>query len=260
VIRFEEAVSLDVLLEGGSAGERGFYGKLADSWGGESESDPSVGGLIQYETLQPGEYVFSILDGDGEPIEKLPLAVVAGENRVTVSLPETYMLEVELPTELAEARLELRLLASRERDEFGAEFDGARRGTTVRFEGLRAGSYSLIARHETGTSVMPVSLDRDDRVLFRGSPRQALLVRVRGKPPDDEGALREGDLVIGIGAAEFANDAELTYALDLIEDIGARWTLLVERPGSGRIDVEIEGGDFERWPGGVLWLLRIGRE
>jgi len=262
-VRFEEPARLVVVL-GDPDGAWGDFGAdLFDEVGSSHEFDARGGDRedeLHFHGLQPGDYWLEVQHGNQLAAGPIPVRLGPGENRVAVPLPSRLDLEVELPEEhAATARLSLVPLGSSPRSGWQRSKHGRRRGAEVTFTDILPGAYSLIAEGPEGSSVMPLTIERSERVRFRAAPRSALLVRHYGLPRLDGEGLRDGDLVIGWEGAEFASGAELEHALRaFLEE--ARWSLLVERPGTGRLAIEVEGPGYRRWSGGGLYFLRVGRD
>lgn len=264
-IRFENPASLTVELEGwtGQAGWPDGSGPIAilhSTDGGAEGNDDWAGSTLEFTRVQPGDYRLEVVRA--ELLAALDsIRLESGANSVVLPMPRLSALEVEIPRERLAWDFQLMRVDAGTRIS-RATRKGERRGSTLRYEDLPDGEYSLYADGRGSAEAMTIRIAGDARVRFRGSDRLAHLVRVMRESDADVGALRDGDLIVGLEGEEFASANEyLHLSLLLLEKDDQPWRMLVDRPGVGRIELGVSSNEytFHHENRGPI-LLRVARD
>ena len=268
-IRFTEPATLDVTIANWAlhAHRDAVTLSLEKSQDGEArrfgvvhhDGEAVVDGRRHFGPIEPGDYELVLgVKSDrfmAMPLDVVPVALAAGSNAVTVSVPELATLTVTVDNPSSNMHLQLQATgASRARTRRAHERVGED-GLAV-FGPIPPGDYTLHMWGPGSTGVMRVRVDGDTQVRFDPSPMNALEVRIHNA----QGllarqGLADGDMIIGVDGEEFTDGFALQAAM--MRGMSAETITLMVLRGSRRVEVAVEpkkmmmmedgdmGGDIE---------------
>jgi len=259
-IRFGPAARLLVSMRGLSGSD--LRGLLSVALVPPEFQDLEIAGLASDATIfagndrlelgpaESGSYrlvVFLLQDKERFEVARHEVRLGPGENKLNLPLPALHRLTVRAPGLAAGRKLELRRAESRDWRRRARHLGGDGVAT---FTLLPPGRY-LLTEEDVFSPAMTVEVPHTGEVLFAPSFNAMAVVISDPEGGLARAGLADGDLVVGIDGAEFADATEMRLLVAKAARSTAPVTLLVERNGR-RLEIRLPqpallgaGGAFE---------------